>query len=93
MARTLANEFNRELGERFVVDNRTGAAGNVGILNGPPIDTFFVNGTSGGANRTVVVPVGQSYTTVLASPPGFSGAGYAMFGRIGRPTPPARGVV
>jgi tripartite-type tricarboxylate transporter receptor subunit TctC len=30
MARTLANEFNRELGERFVVDNRTGGNGNIG---------------------------------------------------------------
>ena len=29
MARTLANEFNRELGERFVVDNRTGGNGNI----------------------------------------------------------------
>lgn len=30
MARTLANEFNRDLGERFVVDNRTGGNGNIG---------------------------------------------------------------
>lgn len=30
MARTLANEFNREMGERFVVDNRTGGNGNIG---------------------------------------------------------------
>jgi len=30
MARTLANEFNREMGERFIVDNRTGGNGNIG---------------------------------------------------------------
>jgi len=30
MARTLANEFNRDMGERFVVDNRTGGNGNIG---------------------------------------------------------------
>lgn len=30
MARMLANEFNREMGERFIVDNRTGGNGNIG---------------------------------------------------------------
>lgn len=30
MARTLANEFNRDMGERFVVDNRAGGNGNIG---------------------------------------------------------------
>ncbi len=63
------------------------AAGTVGILNGPPVDIFTINGSAGGSDRTVVVPVGQSYTTLLSNPPGFGGAGYAMFARIGKPTP------
>ncbi len=63
------------------------AAGSVGILNGAPVDIFTIDGSAGGPARTVTVPVGQSYASLLGDPPGFGGAGYAMFARIGRPGP------
>ncbi|MCB9833173.1 MAG: matrixin family metalloprotease [Planctomycetes bacterium] len=63
------------------------AAGSMGILNGAPVDIFGINGSAGGPTRTVVVPVGTGYTSILSNPPGYGGAGYAMFARIGRPGP------
>ncbi len=71
------------------IDNPIGpcAAGSVGVTNGPPAPTLVINGTTGGANREVFVPVNTPYSVLMDNPPGFSGAGYAMFARIGKPTP------
>lgn len=63
MARTLANEFNREMGERFIVDNRTGGNGNIGtdIVARATPDGYTLVVTT---NATIVINP-QIYTKVI----------------------------
>jgi tripartite-type tricarboxylate transporter receptor subunit TctC len=67
MARTLANEFNRELGERFIVDNRTGGNGNIGtdIVARATPDGYTLLVTT---NATIVINP-QIYTKVIKYDP------------------------
>ena len=67
MARTLANEFNRDLGERFIVDNRTGGNGNIGtdIVARATPDGYTLLVTT---NATIVINP-QIYTKVIKYDP------------------------
>jgi tripartite-type tricarboxylate transporter receptor subunit TctC len=67
MARTLANEFNREMGERFIVDNRTGGNGNIGtdIVARATPDGYTLLVTT---NATIVINP-QIYTKVIKYDP------------------------
>lgn len=67
MARTLSNEFNRELGERFVVDNRTGGNGNIGtdIVARATPDGYTLLVTT---NATIVINP-QIYTKAIKYDP------------------------
>jgi tripartite-type tricarboxylate transporter receptor subunit TctC len=67
MARTLANEFNREMGERFIVDNRTGGNGNIGtdIVARATPDGYTLVVTT---NATIVINP-QIYTKVIKYDP------------------------
>ncbi len=59
---------------------RDAKSGTVGLGVGAPGDTLFVNGTAGGATRTVTVANGERVTVSLAAPPfGPSPFGYALF--------------
>ncbi len=52
--------------------------GNVDSLNGSPDDVLLVNGSAGGAERTVVVPAGTPFTIQLQAPP--AGPSPAVYG-------------
>jgi len=67
MARTLANEFNREMGERFIVDNRTGGNGNIGtdIVARATPDGYTLLVTT---NATIVINP-QIFTKVIKYDP------------------------
>ncbi len=70
-------------------DNEIGppSDGSVGLHLGPAAPILFVNSTTGGPDRQVFVNVNTPYFVSLANPPGFAGAEYAMFLKIGRPSP------
>ncbi|MFT7620031.1 MAG: hypothetical protein ACI97A_003688, partial [Planctomycetota bacterium] len=48
---------------------------------------LLVNGLGGGDDKEVEIGVGAPYTVRLNNPPGSPGADYAVFARIGRPSP------
>ncbi len=64
------------------------AKGTVGVTQASgPVSILFANSSDGGPSREVFVPVNTPYVVTTASPPGFNGAGYAMFAKLGRPLP------
>ena len=63
------------------------AAGAVGVLDGPPVSVLLINSLDGGDNREVNIPVNNPYVSAIDNPPGYANAGYALFARLGRPSP------
>ncbi len=62
------------------------AAGFVGLANGGPFDILTMNGSSGGAQRLVQIPVGSAITTTIATPPTSAlPVNHALLGWIGVP--------
>ncbi len=62
------------------------AAGFVGLNSGGPFDVLTLNGSSGGPQRLVQIPVGSPITTTIATPP-TSGVpvNHALLGWFGVP--------
>ncbi len=62
------------------------AAGVVGVNSGGPFDVLTMNGSSGGTQRLVQIPVGSPITTTIATPP-TSGVpvNHALLGWFGVP--------
>ena len=60
----------------------------VGEGSGGPYDVLLVNGSTGGSERRVVVPVGSSSNLTVLQPPHLnSPADFFVFGSIGEPVP------
>jgi hypothetical protein len=64
------------------------AAGTVGATSGGPFDVLKVNGSVGGASRTITLGVGSPFLINMATPPHLSSSQpFGLFGMIGLPSP------
>ncbi len=71
------------------LDNPIGpcADGSVGLGLGPAVPTLLVQNSDGGADKEIFVAVNTPYVVAVSNPPLQSNAQYAMFARIGKPSP------